>query len=49
VYKEDKDDKTRSNILLLNEEERVLEIAQMLSGANPGEAALQHAKELLGG
>src|SRR5690606_23624751 len=48
VYKEDKDDKTRSNIQLLNREERVLEIAQMLSGANPGEAALQHARELLG-
>lgn len=48
VYKEDKEDKTRSNIQLLDTEERILEIAQMLSGANPGEAALQHAKELLG-
>lgn len=48
VYKEDKEDKTRSNIVLLKPEERVLEIAQMLSGANPGEAALAHAKTLLG-
>lgn len=47
VYKEDKNDKTRSNIVLLNTEERILEIAQMLSGANPGEAALAHAKNLL--
>lgn len=48
VYKEDKGDKTRSNIQLLNREERIVEIAQMLSGAQPGEAALQHARELLG-
>ncbi|MCA5005967.1 DNA repair protein RecN [Sphingobacterium bovistauri] len=47
VYKEDRDDKTRSNILLLNPAERVVEVAQMLSGANPGEAALEHAKSLL--
>ena len=47
VYKEDKEDKTRSNIQLLDKEQRVMEIAQMLSGANPGEAALQHARELL--
>ncbi len=48
VYKEDEDDKTRSNIQLLDQDQRILEIAQMLSGAHPGEAALQHAKELLG-
>lgn len=47
VYKEDKNDKTYSNIQLLNNEQRIFEIAQMLSGSNPGEAALQHAKELL--
>lgn len=47
VYKEDKNDKTRSNIILLNTEERILEIAQMLSGTNPGEAAMAHAKNLL--
>lgn len=48
VYKEDKGDKTYSNIQLLNDNQRIIEIAQMLSGANPGDAALQHAKELLG-
>jgi len=47
VYKADQGDKTRSNMRQLNEEERILEIAQMLSGSNPGDAALQHAKELL--
>ncbi|MBE8719477.1 DNA repair protein RecN [Sphingobacterium pedocola] len=48
VYKEDLDERTKSNIRLLDKDERVLEVAQMLSGTNPGEAALQHAKELLG-
>lgn len=47
VFKLDRGDKTQSNIQLLSNEERVLEIAQMLSGANPGDAAMQHAKELL--
>ncbi|MDR2285418.1 MAG: DNA repair protein RecN [Sphingobacterium sp.] len=47
VYKEDRGDKTQSNIQLLSKDERVMEIAQMLSGTNPGEAALQHAQELL--
>ena len=47
VYKEDRDNKTYSNIVKLNTEERIVEIAQMLSGANPGEAALIHAKDLL--
>ncbi|MFD2553438.1 DNA repair protein RecN [Sphingobacterium tabacisoli] len=47
VYKEDRGDKTQSNIQLLNNDERVMEIAQMLSGTNPGEAAIQHARELL--
>lgn len=47
VYKEDEGEKTKTNILLLNNDERVVEIAQMLSGANPGASALQHAKELL--
>jgi DNA repair protein RecN (Recombination protein N) len=47
VYKEDETDKTLTNIRLLSFDERVLEIGKMLSGENPGEAALQHAKELL--
>ncbi|GGH31508.1 DNA repair protein RecN [Sphingobacterium alkalisoli] len=48
VYKQDLDDRTKSNIRLLDPDERILEVAQMLSGSNPGDAALQHAKELLG-
>lgn len=48
VFKEDHGEKTQSNIQLLTSDQRVVEIAQMLSGTNPGEAALQHARELLG-
>src|SRR5690606_26668794 len=39
--------RTTTNIQLLSEEDRVQEIAQMLSGAEPGEAALDHARTLL--
>jgi len=49
VYKDDKEDITHTNIRSLTQEERVTEIAKMLSGENPGEFALQHAKELLEG
>ncbi|WP_207424045.1 DNA repair protein RecN [Desertivirga brevis] len=49
VYKDDREDITHTNIRELSTEERVLEIAKMLSGENPGEFALQHAKELLEG
>lgn len=47
VYKETEDNKTYTHISPLGSEERVLEIAQMLSGATPGDAAMQHAAELL--
>jgi DNA repair protein RecN (Recombination protein N) len=47
VYKATKDDFTYTQIKRLNEEERVLEIAKMLSGENPKESALQNARELL--
>jgi len=47
VYKNDLEDKTHTNIRLLSSDERITEIAKMLSGENPGEAALQHARELL--
>jgi len=47
VYKEDKNNKTYSNIKKLNAEERVLEIAKMLSTGNPTAAAISNAKELL--
>lgn len=49
VYKEIKDNFTYSQIKKLNTEERILEIAKMLSGENPKESALQNARELLFG
>lgn len=47
VYKKDSDDATNSHIDLLNTEERVEEIAHMLSGATITEAALDNARTLL--
>ena len=47
VYKEDGDRGTISHIKPLSTDERELEIAQMLSGLNPSEAAKLTAKELL--
>lgn len=47
VYKEDNDDQTNSHIVELTEEERVEEVAHMLSGATLTEAALSNARELL--
>ncbi|WP_256012988.1 DNA repair protein RecN [Desertivirga xinjiangensis] len=49
VYKDDQEDTTHTNIRELNSDERITEIAKMLSGENPGEFALQHARELLSG
>ncbi|WP_281632175.1 DNA repair protein RecN [Flavobacterium luteolum] len=40
-------DDTQSELKLLSHNERVTEIAQMLSGANISDSALNHAKELL--
>lgn len=48
VYKEEDGDKVISHIVKLTADERVNEIAQMLSGKNPSEAAIQNAKDLLG-
>jgi DNA repair protein RecN (Recombination protein N) len=47
VYKDEKGESTNTNINKLNEEERILELAKMLSGDNPGESAIQNARELL--
>lgn len=47
VYKSDSKSKTISNIKSLNKEERIAEIAKMLSTGNPTETALKNAKELL--
>ncbi len=48
VYKEEDGDRVVSHIVKLSADERVSEIAQMLSGLNPSEAAIQNAKDLLG-
>jgi len=48
VYKIESVDKTATTITQLAQPERIQEIAEMLSGTNPGEAAVQHAAELLG-
>lgn len=47
VYKEDIEDKTITNLLRLNNEERIVEIAQMLGGKDVSASAIAHAKQLL--
>lgn len=47
VYKVDTEQRTETNIRLLSQEERVREIAQMLSANQVTEAAICQAKELL--
>ena len=48
VYKEDTETGTNSHIRRLSDEERVQEIAHMLSGATLTEAAMNNARALLG-
>ncbi|BFM44662.1 DNA repair protein RecN [Flavobacterium sp. CFS9] len=47
VSKSTVDEDTQSELKLLSQEERVIEIAQMLSGAVVSDSALNHAKALL--
>jgi DNA repair protein RecN (Recombination protein N) len=47
VYKEDTEDATLSHIVPLTEEQRVEEIAHMLSGEKLTQAALDNARSLL--
>ncbi len=47
VFKTETNTKTITGIRKLNPDERVITIAEMLSGKNPGTSALQNAKELL--
>ena len=47
VYKADTDKRTETHISLLSKDERITEIASMLSGKNVTEAAIKTAKELL--
>ena len=47
VFKTDIDDITNTQLKRLNEEERIVEIAQMLGGLTITESAMAHAKQLL--
>ncbi|MCU4175016.1 DNA repair protein RecN [Carboxylicivirga sp. N1Y90] len=47
VFKTDSEDKTISQIKKLSKEERVVEVAKMLSGANLTDVALENARMLL--
>ena len=47
VYKDTSENKTISHIKKLSKDERITEIAKMLSGSNITESAVQNAKELL--
>ncbi len=47
VYKEIKGEAVKTNIRLLNEDERITAIARMLSGEKPTAAALENAREMM--
>ncbi len=47
VFKSDLNGKTTTNLKQLSPEERIIEIAEMLSGKEISDSALTHAKELL--
>ena len=47
VYKDDTEDSTITRIKLLSPDERILEVARLLSGSEITEAALRNARELL--
>ena len=47
VYKEEVNNITTTNLKQLSEDERIVEIAEMLSGKNISDSALTHARELL--
>tara|TARA_B100001063_G_scaffold247105_1_gene290240 strand:- start:5206 stop:6858 length:1653 start_codon:yes stop_codon:yes gene_type:complete len=47
VFKIDNDNTTETQLKRLGEEERIVEIAQMLGGADITESAMAHAKQLL--
>jgi DNA repair protein RecN (Recombination protein N) len=47
VFKTEEENKTISNIKLLTYDEQIVEIAKMLSGNNPSEAAISNARDLI--
>lgn len=49
VYKEESDHSTITRVRLLNEDDRVMEVARLLSGSTVTDAALRNARELMKG
>ncbi len=49
VYKEEQDDKIKTGVRVLSDEDRIFAIAKMLSGDHPTTAALEIAKEMIHG
>jgi len=47
VFKESKNDRTSSQIKLLEPEKRIEELARIISGNSPSSTALKYAKELM--
>lgn len=47
VYKQDEKGRIATRVSILTDEERVLAIAKMIGGEQPGNAALQNARELM--
>ena len=47
IYKYDEDNVTKTTIIKLAEEERIVEIAKMLEGSSISESAINHAKRLM--
>jgi DNA repair protein RecN (Recombination protein N) len=47
VFKEPENNKITTRVRILSSDERVLAIAQMIGGEKPGDAALQHAREMV--
>lgn len=47
VYKDDSDDSTFTRVKLLSPDERILEVARLLSGSEVTETAMKNARELL--
>ena len=47
VFKVDEDNSTRTRMKQLNDDERVVELAEMLGGKELSDSALAHARQLL--
>ena len=47
VYKENQEHQTTTQIIKLNNDERIIEIAQMLGGKQTSTSAIAHAKQLM--